>query len=88
MNSLRFFIFTIFIFSIGTGELINLQVLDFESERELKKYMKTICQRIKSLKQILPFVTHDIMSNYKVFDKLNIKVKFISVYRSPIELVY
>ena len=42
MNSLRFFIFTIFIFSIGTGELINLQVLDFESERNLKKYMKTI----------------------------------------------
>ena len=42
MNILRFFISIIIIFSIGTGELINLQVLDFESERELKKYMKTI----------------------------------------------
>ena len=47
-----------------------------------------VVKRIKSLKQILPFVTHDIMSNYKVFDKLNIKVKFISIYRSPIELAY
>ena len=47
-----------------------------------------VVKRIKSLKQILPFVTHDIMSYYKVFDKLNIKVKFISIYRSPIELVY
>lgn len=47
-----------------------------------------VVKKIKSLKQILPLVTHDIMTNYKVFDKLNIKVKFISVYRSPIELVY
>lgn len=47
-----------------------------------------VLKRIKSLKQILPFVTHDIMVNYNAFDKLNIKVKFISVYRSPIELVY
>ena len=42
MNSLRFCISFIIIFSIGTGQLKNLQVLDFESERELKKYMKTI----------------------------------------------
>ena len=42
MNSLRFCISLIIIFSIGTGQLKNLQVLDFESERELKKYMKTI----------------------------------------------
>ena len=47
-----------------------------------------VVKRIKSLKQILPFATHDIMPYYKVFDKLNIKVKFISIYRSPIELVY
>ena len=42
MNSFRFCISLIIIFSIGTGQLKNLQVLDFESERELKKYMKTI----------------------------------------------
>ena len=42
MNSLRFCISFIIIFNIGTGQLKNLQVLDFESERELKKYMKTI----------------------------------------------
>ena len=42
MNSLRFCISLIIIFSIGTGQLKNLQVLDFKSERELKKYMKTI----------------------------------------------
>ena len=42
MNSLRFCISLIIIFSIGAGQLKNLQVLDFESERELKKYMKTI----------------------------------------------
>ena len=42
MNSLRFCISFIIIFSIGTGQLKNLQVLDFESDRKLKKYMKTI----------------------------------------------
>ena len=42
MNSLRFCISLIIIFSIGTGQLKNLQVLDFESVRDLKKYMKTI----------------------------------------------
>ena len=42
MNSLRYFISLIIIFSIGTGQLKNLQVLDFESDRKLKKYMKTI----------------------------------------------
>ena len=42
MNSLRYFISLIFVFSIGTGQLKNLQVLDFESDRKLKKYMKTI----------------------------------------------
>ena len=47
-----------------------------------------IVKKIKTLKQILPFVTHDIMPHYNVFNKLKIKVKFISIYRSPIELVY
>ena len=42
MNSLYFLISIIFICSLGAGELIDLQVLDFESERDLKKYMKTI----------------------------------------------
>ena len=42
MNPLRFIIAIVIIVSMGTGQLKNLQVLDFESERELKKYMKTI----------------------------------------------
>ena len=42
MNSFRFCISFIIIFSIGTGQLKNLQVLDFESGRDLKKYMKVI----------------------------------------------
>jgi len=42
MNSIRFFISVFIMVSIGTGQLKNLQVLDFESERDLKKYMKTI----------------------------------------------
>ena len=47
-----------------------------------------VVKKIKTEKQILPFVTHDIMSNYNIFSKLKIKIKFISVYRSPVELVY
>ena len=42
MNIFRFFISVFIMASIGTGQLKNLQVLDFKSERELKKYMKTI----------------------------------------------
>ena len=42
MNSLHFWISIFIIVSIGTGQPKNLQVLDIESERDLKKYMKTI----------------------------------------------
>ena len=42
MNIFRFFISVFIMASIGTGQLKNIQVLDFESERDLKKYMKTI----------------------------------------------
>ena len=42
MYSLRFFISIFFIFSIGIGQLKNLQILEIESEKVLKKYMKTI----------------------------------------------
>ena len=42
MNSLRYYVSIFFIFSISIGQLKNLQILDFESERDLKKYMKAI----------------------------------------------
>ena len=42
MNHLRFIISIVIILSICTGQLKNLQVLDYKSERDLKKYMKTI----------------------------------------------
>ena len=42
MAILHYFIFFILIVSIGIGQLKNLQVLDFASERDVKKYMKTI----------------------------------------------
>ena len=42
MNHFRFIISIVIILSICTGQLKNLQVLDFKSERDLKKYMKTI----------------------------------------------
>ena len=42
MNHLRFIIAIVIIVSMGTGQLTNLQVLDIKSERDLKKYMKTI----------------------------------------------
>ena len=47
-----------------------------------------VVKKIKTEKPILPFVTHDIMSNYNIFSKLKIRVKFISIYRNPVELVY
>ena len=42
MNSLRYCISIFIILSVSIGQIKNLQVLDFESERDLKKYMKTI----------------------------------------------
>ena len=42
MNSLHFYISFIFILSICSGQLKNIQVLEIESERDLKKYMKAI----------------------------------------------
>ena len=42
MKFIGFYIFSLISISIAYGELENLQVLDFESERNLKKYMKTI----------------------------------------------
>ena len=45
-------------------------------------------KRIKKEKPIFPLVTHDIMCNYNLFTKLDLKVKFIEIYRNPFELVY
>ena len=42
MTTFRFVISIFIIVSIGTGQLKNLQILDFESERDVKKYMKAI----------------------------------------------
>jgi len=61
---------------------------DLYKKRLKVKEGDQVVKEIKSHKQILPFVTHDIMSNYDVFSKLKIKVKFVSIYRSPVELVY
>ena len=37
-----------------------------------------VLKKIKLLNPILPFITHDIMMNYDIFQKLNIKVKLKS----------
>jgi len=68
-------------------------IQNYFNPRLYKKRLKMkegdqVVKKIKTEKQILPFVTHDIMSNYNIFSKLKIKIKFISVYRSPVELVY
>ena len=47
-----------------------------------------VLKKIKLLNPILPFVTHDIMMNYNIFKKLNIKVKLIEIYRNPFELTH
>ena len=47
-----------------------------------------VLKRLKKLKPILPFVTHDLMTNYEIFSKLNINVKTIEIFRNPIDLVY
>ena len=47
-----------------------------------------VLKKIKSKKPILPLVTHDLMVNLDIFLKLNIKVKFIEIYRNPFELTY
>ena len=47
-----------------------------------------VLKNIKRLNPILPFVTHDIMASYKLFNKLNLNIKFIEIYRNPFELTY
>ena len=42
MNFLRIYISIFIILSIGIGQIKNLQVLNYESEKNLKKYMKAI----------------------------------------------
>ena len=42
MKLIGVYISVLIIMCIAYGQLENLQVLDFESERDLKKYMKTI----------------------------------------------
>ena len=42
MKTINFSISVFLIISILSGQSKNLQVLDFESERDLKKYMKSI----------------------------------------------
>ena len=47
-----------------------------------------VLKNIKRLNPILPFVTHDIMATYNLFNKLNLNVKIIEIYRNPFELTY
>lgn len=47
-----------------------------------------VLERIKKSKPILPFITHDIMVNYSIFSKLKLNVKFIQIFRNPIDLAY
>ena len=47
-----------------------------------------VLKNIKRLNPILPFVTHDIMASYKLFNKLSLNIKFIEIYRNPFELTY
>ena len=48
----------------------------------------SVLKRIKKRKLILPFITHDIMVNYSIFSKLKINVKYIQIFRDPIDLAY
>ncbi len=58
-------------------------------KRRLKeKEGDEVLKKIKSKKPILPLITHDLMVNFNIFLKLNIKVKFIEIYRNPFELTY
>ena len=41
-----------------------------------------VLKNIKRIDPILPFVTHDIMSYYDAFKKLNLKIKFVEIYKS------
>ncbi len=47
-----------------------------------------VLKNIKRIDPILPFVTHDIMSYYDAFKKLNLKIKFVEIYRNPFDLTY
>ena len=47
-----------------------------------------VLKRIKKRKLILPFITHDIMVNYSIFSRLKINVKYIQIFRDPIDIAY
>ena len=42
MKTIVYYVSILLSISILSGQLKNLQVLDFDSEREIKKYMKTV----------------------------------------------
>ena len=57
-------------------------------KRLLMKEGDLVVKRILTTKPTLPFITHDLMVNYDIFEKLNINVKMIEIFRNPVDLVY
>lgn len=68
--------------------IFNFRDPKLYKQRVNKKEGSDVLKRIKKEKPIFPLVTHDIMCNYNLFTKLDLKVKFIEIYRNPFELVY
>ena len=68
--------------------IFNFRDPKLYKQRANKKEGPDVLKRIKKEKPIFPLVTHDIMCSYNLFTKLDLKVKFIEIYRNPFELVY
>ncbi len=54
----------------------------------IKKEGENIFSKLKKTKNFFPFMTHEVLANVDVLDKLKIDYKMIAIFRNPFDLIF
>ena len=68
-------------------------VANFNNKKIYEQRLKipegnNIIRKIKRNKNFFPFMTHDVMANHHLVEKMNLNYKMIEIYRNPFDVAY
>ena len=73
---------------IDSSSVLNFSFPKIYKSRLNKKDGIGIFSELKKTKNFFPFMTHEIMANLDILDKIKLDYKMIAVFRSPFDIVY
>ena len=71
-----------------TSSVLNFSFPKIYKNRLNKKDGKNIFSELKKTKNFFPFMTHEVMANLDILDKIGLDYKMIAVFRNPFDIVY